>query len=114
MKVLQMQNLPGLTSARAWRRRRLALALLAGGSAALGVAQAQTAYPSKTVRMIVGFPAGSINVVTGLGAEAGAALSAHPGIGLVTFTGSSEVGALVQGAAARHHVPQRERIIDLD
>lgn len=53
----------------------------------------------------VGFPAGAINVVTGLGAEAGAALSAHPGIGLVTFTGSSEVGALVQGAAARHHVP---------
>jgi aldehyde dehydrogenase (NAD+) len=53
----------------------------------------------------VGFPAGAINVVTGLGAEAGAALSAHPDVRLVTFTGSSEVGALVQAAAARHHVP---------
>ena len=36
MKVLQMQNLPGLTSARAWRRRRLALALLAGGNSSSG------------------------------------------------------------------------------
>ncbi len=53
----------------------------------------------------VGFPPGAINVVTGLGAEAGAALSAHPEVRLVTFTGSSEVGTLVQAAAARHHVP---------
>jgi tripartite-type tricarboxylate transporter receptor subunit TctC len=37
----------------------MALALLAGGGAAVGIAQAQTAYPSKTVRMIVGFPAGT-------------------------------------------------------
>lgn len=53
----------------------------------------------------VGFPPGAINVVTGLGEEAGAALSAHPDVNLVTFTGSCEVGALVQIAAAKHHVP---------
>lgn len=48
----------------------------------------------------VGFPPGALNVVTGLGEEAGAALSAHPGINFVTFTGSNEVGVLVQQAAA--------------
>jgi len=52
-----------------------------------------------------GFPAGVFNVVTGLGEEAGAALSAHPGVGHVSFTGSREVGILVQTAAARNTIP---------
>lgn len=47
-----------------------------------------------------GLSAGALNVVTGLGEEAGAALAAHPGINLISFTGSPEVGALVQKAAA--------------
>ena len=46
-----------------------------------------------------GMPDGALNVVTGLGDEAGAALTAHPGINFVTFTGSPEVGRLVQRAA---------------
>jgi aldehyde dehydrogenase (NAD+) len=49
-------------------------------------------------------PAGAINVVTGLGEEAGAALTSHPGIDFVTFTGSPEVGTMVQKAAAERHV----------
>ncbi|HNG82669.1 MAG TPA: aldehyde dehydrogenase family protein, partial [Burkholderiaceae bacterium] len=53
----------------------------------------------------VGFPAGTVNIVTGLGEEAGAALAAHRDINLVTFTGSAEVGTLVQQAAAVNHVP---------
>ncbi|WP_293865928.1 aldehyde dehydrogenase family protein [uncultured Alsobacter sp.] len=52
-----------------------------------------------------GFPAGSFNVVTGLGEEAGAALTSHPGIGHISFTGSPEVGTLVQAAAARNTIP---------
>jgi aldehyde dehydrogenase (NAD+) len=52
-----------------------------------------------------GFPAGAINVVTGLGEEAGAALSAHGGIDHISFTGSVATGALVQAAAARHAIP---------
>ncbi len=52
-----------------------------------------------------GFPAGVFNVVTGLGEEAGAALAAHPGIGHVSFTGSREVGTLVQAAAAKNTIP---------
>ncbi|WP_281995703.1 aldehyde dehydrogenase family protein [Ruegeria faecimaris] len=52
-----------------------------------------------------GLPAGALNVVPGLGAEAGAALSAHPGIQHVSFTGSVATGALVQQAAGHNVVP---------
>ncbi|WP_459614108.1 aldehyde dehydrogenase family protein [Bordetella sp. 2513F-2] len=51
-----------------------------------------------------GVPPGVINIVTGLGETAGAALAAHPGIDYLSFTGSPEVGTLVQQAAARNHV----------
>ena len=47
-----------------------------------------------------GFPDGSINVVPGLGSEAGAALSAHEGVQHVSFTGSLNTGRLVQQSAA--------------
>jgi aldehyde dehydrogenase (NAD+) len=53
----------------------------------------------------VGFPPGALNIVPGLGEEAGAALAAHPGIDHVSFTGSPEVGTLVQQAAAKNHRP---------
>jgi aldehyde dehydrogenase (NAD+) len=52
-----------------------------------------------------GFPAGALNVVPGLGEEAGAALAGHPGVRHLSFTGSVAVGALVQEAAARHVAP---------
>ena len=52
-----------------------------------------------------GFPPGALNVVPGLGEEAGAALASHPGVRHVSFTGSVAVGALVQAAAARHVAP---------
>jgi aldehyde dehydrogenase (NAD+) len=50
-----------------------------------------------------GLPPGVLNIVTGLGEEAGAALAAHPGVDFITFTGSPEVGTLIQKAAADHH-----------
>jgi len=53
----------------------------------------------------VGLPTGAVNVVPGLGEEAGAALTAHPGVAHVSFTGSVAVGKLVQAAAARHTAP---------
>jgi len=52
-----------------------------------------------------GLPAGALNVVPGLGAEAGAALSAHPDVDHLSFTGSPATGTRVAEAAARNHVP---------
>jgi aldehyde dehydrogenase (NAD+) len=43
--------------------------------------------------------------VTGTGAEAGAALAAHPGINHLSFTGSTGVGVAIQQAAAVNAVP---------
>lgn len=51
----------------------------------------------------VGLPAGSLNIVTGLGSEAGAALAAHPGVDHISFTGSPVTGIAVTQAAAVHH-----------
>jgi len=53
----------------------------------------------------IGFPAGTLNVVTGYGHEAGAALTAHPGIDHISFTGSTGTGRLVAEAAAKRHCP---------
>ena len=50
-------------------------------------------------------PAGVLNVVTGYGHEAGAALTAHPAVRKLSFTGSTEVGKLVMHAAADRIVP---------
>jgi phenylacetaldehyde dehydrogenase len=46
-----------------------------------------------------GFPPGALNVVTGDGPSAGAALAAHPGIDKVAFTGSTAVGKRIGQAA---------------
>jgi len=52
-----------------------------------------------------GLPDGALNIVTGLGAEAGAALVAHQGIQHLSFTGSPATGAEVAATAARRHCP---------
>ena len=52
-----------------------------------------------------GLPDGALNVVPGLGREAGAALAGHPGIDHMSFTGSVATGADVQRAAAANVVP---------
>ena len=52
-----------------------------------------------------GIPDGVINVVTGSGVEAGAALSANPNIKRMSFTGSPEVGRLVGESCGRNLVP---------
>jgi aldehyde dehydrogenase (NAD+) len=53
----------------------------------------------------IGVPDGAINIVTGLGREAGAALAAHPGIQHLSFTGSPATGAGVAAEAAKRHCP---------
>ena len=63
--------------------------------------------PLSTVHLVetaieAGIPPGVINVVMGVGEEAGAPLASHPGVRLVSFTGSTETGRLVATEAARH------------
>lgn len=53
----------------------------------------------------VGLPDGVINVVTGYGETAGAAVSRHPGFRRMSFTGSPEVGRLVAEACGRNLTP---------
>lgn len=50
-------------------------------------------------------PKGVLNIVTGYGEEAGAALANHPGVRKLSFTGSTEVGKSIMKAAADRIVP---------
>lgn len=52
-----------------------------------------------------GLPPGVFNVVQGIGEEAGAALTSHPGISRIAFTGSPNTGRLIGAAAARTITP---------
>jgi len=55
--------------------------------------------------MEAGIPAGVVNVVTGYGQEAGAAIPAHPGVRRMSFTGSPQTGELIMAACARNLTP---------
>lgn len=52
-----------------------------------------------------GLPAGVLNIVQGIGEEAGAALTGHPGISRISFTGSVETGRIIGKVAADRIVP---------
>ncbi|CAO2614294.1 Aldehyde dehydrogenase family 1 member A3 [Lemmus lemmus] len=52
----------------------------------------------------VGFPPGVVNIVPGFGPTVGAAISSHPQINKIAFTGSTEVGKLVKEAASRSNL----------
>lgn len=47
-----------------------------------------------------GFPPGVVNIVSGLGNKAGTALSSHPGVDKIAFTGSTQTGRLIMKAAS--------------
>lgn len=87
--------------------RTLAPALAMGNAAVVKPSEdaCLSALKLAELAILAGLPAGVLNIVTGYGAEAGAALTAHPGINFATFTGSPEVGVQVQQSTARHHVP---------
>ena len=53
----------------------------------------------------IGLPEGALNIITGLGREAGAALASHPGVDHLSFTGSPATGAWVAAEAAKRHCP---------
>ncbi|PRY25512.1 aldehyde dehydrogenase (NAD+) [Aliiruegeria haliotis] len=87
--------------------RSVGAALCMGNAAVLKPAEEAclTALAFARLAEEAGLLAGALNVVPGLGEEAGAALSAHPGINHVSFTGSLPVGQMVQKAAAGNVVP---------
>ncbi|HYD67963.1 aldehyde dehydrogenase family protein [Azospirillum sp.] len=86
--------------------RTLAPALAMGNATVIKPAEDACLSALRIVELAaeVGLPDGALNLVTGRGEEAGAALAAHPDINFISFTGSPEVGTLIQTAAARNHI----------
>src|SRR5260370_21267134 len=84
----------------AWK---LAPALAAGCTVVLKPAEQTPLSALRFGELIqeAGFPDGVVNIVTGFGETAGAALAAHPGVDKIAFTGSTEVGRLIVQAASR-------------
>ena len=64
-----------------------------------------TALRLGEIGLACGVPPGVLNIVTGTGSVAGAALASHPDINQLTFTGSVEVGIGVAKMAAENVVP---------
>jgi aldehyde dehydrogenase (NAD+)/phenylacetaldehyde dehydrogenase len=83
--------------------RKVAAALAAGNAVVLKPATESplTALKLGEIALEAGLPAGALNVVSGPGRTAGAAIVAHPGIAGVSLTGSTETGQMImRGAAA--------------
>jgi phenylacetaldehyde dehydrogenase len=80
---------------------KLAPALAAGCTLVLKPAEetSLTALRLGELMQEAGLPTGVVNIVTGMGETVGAALTGHPDIDKVGFTGSTEVGKLIVGAA---------------
>jgi len=87
--------------------RSVGAALAAGNAVVLKPAEQAclTALSFADLASEVGFPPGVINVVPGLGEEAGNALSLHPQVQHISFTGSVATGTQVQTAAAQNVIP---------
>ncbi|MFK7853289.1 MAG: aldehyde dehydrogenase family protein [Granulosicoccus sp.] len=64
-----------------------------------------TALAFADIAREAGLPAGALNVVPGLGGEAGEALTQHPSVRHISFTGSVKVGQIIQSKAAKNIVP---------
>lgn len=87
--------------------RSIAAALAMGNCCVLKPAEETplTALRIAELALEAGFPKGALNVVTGYGESTGAALTAHPGINHISFTGSVEVGRIISRAAADRTIP---------
>ncbi|MEP7242022.1 MAG: aldehyde dehydrogenase family protein, partial [Devosia sp.] len=87
--------------------RSVGAALCMGNACVLKPAEEAclTAIAFAQIAQEAGLPDGALNVVPGLGEEAGAALTSHPGVHHISFTGSVGVGQIIQRAAAQNVVP---------
>lgn len=86
--------------------RSVAPALAMGNATVLKPAEdaCLTALRIGELSVQAGFPPGALNIVTGRGDVAGKALSEHRGVDFMSFTGSPEVGVMIQTAAARNFI----------
>ena len=66
-----------------------------------------TAYLFSKICQIAKFPKGVINIVHGYGNQAGDALSRHPDVPVVSFTGGTETGEKIASVAAPMEVPSK-------
>jgi len=87
--------------------RTIAPALAMGNCCVLKPAEEAplTALRLAVLALEAGLPAGALNIVTGYGETAGAALTGHGDIDHISFTGSVEVGRLIAHAAANRVIP---------
>ncbi len=87
--------------------RSVGAALAAGNACVVKPAEDACLTPLRIAALALeaGLPAGALNMVCGIGIEAGAALAAHTGINHISFTGSPQTGTAVAQAAAVNHVP---------
>ncbi|WP_410217028.1 aldehyde dehydrogenase family protein [Paracoccus sp. (in: a-proteobacteria)] len=87
--------------------RAVAAALATGNTVVLKPAEdaSLSSLVFAAIAAEAGLPPGALNVVTGLGADVGAALSGHAGVHHLSFTGSVGTGIRIQEAAARNVVP---------
>lgn len=76
-------------------------ALICGNTAILKASEdtPATAWIVGKIAQEVGLPAGVLNIIQGFGEEAGAPLVESPEVGVISFTGSTEVGRYIQRAA---------------
>jgi aldehyde dehydrogenase (NAD+) len=86
--------------------RSVAAALAAGNACVVKPAEDACLSVLRVAELAneAGLPSGALNIVTGYGHEAGAALAQHPGIDHISFTGSPQTGKLVTQMAAENHV----------
>ncbi|KAF9618182.1 hypothetical protein IFM89_000651, partial [Coptis chinensis] len=68
---------------------------------ALGAGCAAILKPSELSSLEVGLPPGVLNILTGLGPDAGAPLASHPHVDKIAFTGSTATGSRIMAAAAQ-------------
>nr|BAD34952.1 betaine aldehyde dehydrogenase [Zoysia tenuifolia] len=82
---------------------KVAPALAAGCTAVLKPSElaSLTCLELGAICIEIGLPPGVLNIITGLGPEAGAPLASHPHVDKVAFTGSTETGKRVMTAAAQ-------------
>jgi aldehyde dehydrogenase (NAD+) len=78
-------------------------ALVCGNAAVLKASEdtPETAVAFARLAAEAGLPPGVFNVVQGLGEEAGQPLVEHPGVAIVSFTGSTAVGRMIAGVAGQ-------------